>query len=181
MDTRKYASIESTTCFNFTNLVAKTKESLVKEYPGLKGKSLEDLIYKNLVTFNLNEQEFDYVSHPNNFCGVRWYVKYPRCSDPCLKLYLPNMHKDREQLYLCKNCHKLKNASLLMGHSKKYTKVVKPLKQLEKIRSQLLKKDMTPDKAKPLLDEYKKIEQELAASAEYRLMRFQKEHGMPVL
>lgn len=66
----------------------------------------------------------------------------------------------------------------MLGSTKKYVKVIKPLRQLEKIRSLLLKKSMTPAKAQPLLDEYRRIEDELAASPEYRLWKFQKEHNI---
>jgi len=180
MDTRKYAPIESTTCFNFTNLVTKVKNSLTKKYPKMPLEEISELVHESLKTFKLNDQQFDYASNPNYLGGVRWYVQCPKCGNPSLKLYLPSSHADREQIYLCKLCHKLKNASLLMGDSKRYKKVVRPLKQLERLRILLTKKTITPEKAQPFLDEYRRIEQELAASPEYRLWKFQKEHGMPV-
>jgi hypothetical protein len=178
MNTRRYASIESTTCFNFNNLSKKVKVNLLKKFPQVKGKAFDELMYRSLCTFKLNGQEFDYMSSNNHLGGVRWYVKCPKCGRPALKLYLPSELKDREQQYLCKYCHKLKNASLLMGASKRYKKVVKPLKMLEKLRAQLLNKNMTPARAQPILEEYERIERELAASPEYRLWKFQKEHGI---
>lgn len=180
MDEMPYASVESTTCFNFVNLVNKVKNSLKKKWLDSQKGSFEDLMYKSLRTFELNGQKFDYIHINCHLGGVRWYVKCPKCSKPSFKLYLPSNHKDREQRYFCKYCHRLKNASLLLGASKRYRKVVKPLKQLERIRAQLLKKTITPERAKPLLEEYKRIETELAASPEYRLWVFQKEHGLPV-
>jgi hypothetical protein len=91
-------------------------------------------------------------------------------------MYLPTGYKEKEQLYLCKLCHKLKNSSLILGDSKKYVKVYRPLRQLEKIKKLLLKRGMTPEKAQPFLEKYHKIESELAVSPEYRLWKFQKEH-----
>jgi hypothetical protein len=178
MSEKVYESIESTTCFNFINLVGKIKSSLLKKYPEVKKAAFRELMYKNLLTFTLNDQQFDYTSRPNHLGGERWFVKCPKCGSPSLKLYLPSAHKNREQRYLCKSCHVLKNASLIMGATKRYRKVVKPLKRLERLRTLLLRKSMTPEKAQPLLDEYKRIEDALASSPEYRLWRFQKEHGL---
>lgn len=177
VDERKWISVESMSCFNFTHLVKKIKGGLKNKYPDASSEEIQKLTGKNLANFKLNEQTFEFETKPNNFGGVRWYVKCPKCGLACTKLYHPTTHRDREKLYLCKLCHKLKNASLLMGGSKKYKKVVRPLKQLEKIRSDLMRKNMTPDKAKPLLDEYERLERELSSSAEYRLWKFQKQHG----
>ncbi|MBD3261257.1 MAG: hypothetical protein GF334_06165 [Candidatus Altiarchaeales archaeon] len=173
----KYVSIESTTCFSFGNLVRKVKAEIRKKFPNAHDKEFEKLIYNSLRTFTLNGQEFDYEASPNHLGGVRWYVKCPKCGSPRLKLYLPSKYKDREQLYLCQACHKLKNHSLLLGTSKKYKKVIRPLIRLEKIRRILLRKSMTPEKAKPYLEEYERIEKDLAVSPEYRLWKFQREHG----
>jgi hypothetical protein len=175
-----YAAIEYTTCFNFTSLIHKIKDNLLKKYPTTRGESFIELMHKNLRPFTINDQQFEYACAPNHLGGYRWFVKCPKCGDSCLKLYLPTKYKNREQKYYCKHCHKLKNISLLLGNSKRYRLVVKPLKRLEKLRFLLLKKGMTPDKAQPMLDEYKKIEQELAACPEYRLWRFQKEHGIGI-
>ena len=174
---RKYVSIESTTCFTFGNLMRKVKAEIRRKFTDSHGKDLEKLIYNSLRVFTMNGQVFDYESNPNHLGGVRWYVKCPKCGKRCLKLYLPSKYKDREQLYLCQDCHQLKNHSLLLGTSKKYKKVIKPLIRLEKIRRVLLRRHMTPEKAKPYLNEYERIEQDLAVSPEYRLWKFQKEHG----
>jgi len=176
-DERKWISTESMSCFNFTHLVKKVKRGLKSKYPDKSAEEIQDLTGKSLDNFKINDQAFEFHTMPNNFGGVRWYVKCPSCGVPCTKLYFPTTHKDREKRYLCKICHKLKNASLLMGGSKKYKKVVRPLKQLERIRSELMRKNMTPDRAKPLLDEYERLERELSSSSEYRLWKFQKQHG----
>lgn len=141
------------------------------------GEDFHNLMLDSLRTFSLNNQTFDYQHVTNHLGGVRWYVLCPKCGKQCLKLFLPSNFPDREQLYLCKRCHKLKNASLLLGATKRYKKVVRPLRKLEALKKQLMRKTLTPDKAQPMLNEYERIEAELSASPEYRLYRFQKEHG----
>lgn len=178
--TKNYTSVESCTSFNFGELIHKVKSNVKRKHPYLEIEDSDEFIYKSLRSFKINGQSFDFVAIRNNLGGNRWYVKCPGCGQASIKLYLPNQHKDREQVYKCKDCHRLKNMSVIMGATKRYKKVVKPLKQLEKIRTQLMNKKMTPEKAQPLLDEYNRIETELAASPEYRLWKFQKKHGMAV-
>jgi len=177
-NTRKYASVESATCFCFDDLIKKLKSNIRKRDPIPSDSEYNDLMYKNLRAFKINNQTFDFVSFENNLGGRRWFVKCPKCGRSSLKLYLPTQHEDREQRYLCKECHKLKNLSMLLGATKRYKKVIKPLKRLEKIRTLLLKRETTSEKSKQLLDEYEGLEKELSASNEYRLWKFQKEHGI---
>jgi len=173
---KKYLPVESAACYNFSVLVRKVKEELKKRFPKTSHEEFLGLMYKNLSKFSINNQEFEY-SHQNNYLGgARWFVKCPKCGKNCFRLYLPKEESGRERLYLCKVCHDLKNASSLMGASKKYKHVVKPLKQLEKIKIALLKKGMTAEKAAPLLDAYEKIENQLASNSEYRLWKFQQKH-----
>ena len=195
----KYLPSESATSFCFTELILKikkeikvefdmlTKEQKREQFPQLtdeqlKSKKMPDdvlheMMLKSLKKFTLNEQIFDYKSFKNNLGGFRWYVLCPQCGALCLKLYLPNKYKDKEQQYLCKDCHGLKNSSSLLGATNKYKKVVRPLKRLELIKVALMRKSMNSEKAKPLLEEYEKIERELLNSPEYRLWKFQREHN----
>lgn len=179
MKKSRYISIESTACFSFSNLVQKVKAKLRKEYGDASEEEFSNLMYRSLKNFKLNDQTFDYVPQKNHLGGVRWYVKCPRCGNKCLKLYLPNKHKDRDQLYLCKNCHGLKNSSSLLGATKKYQNVVKPLKKLEKIRKELHKKGIDPEKATMLIEEYDRIETKLKNNREYRILKFRQEHPLP--
>lgn len=179
-NTLPYSSIESAACFNFSNLVKKIKQKLQKDNPNIVQEELLEKILKNIRTFELNNQTFDFIYLTNQLGGYKWYVKCPKCGRTGYKLYLPQNDGVREHKYYCKKCHKLKNISALMGASKKYKKVYKPLKKLEKIRAMLLRKSMTPIKAQPLLDAYDRIEKELASSPEYRLWKFQKEHAKNV-
>ena len=176
MNDVRYVSVESTTCFSFFNLAKKIKRDLRLKFPDLDDDEFDKKMHESLKTFKLNNQEFEYHSIKNHLGGARWFVKCPKCGSDCLKLFLPSKHKDREQKYYCKKCHKLKNISLLLGASKRYKEVVKPLRKLEKIKSQVLSKKMTPERAAPLLDEYERIERELKISPAYRLWKFQNEN-----
>ena len=135
------------------------------------------MVFKSLKKFTLNNQIFEYSFRKNHLGGYRWYVLCPKCKATCLKLYLPNKFKDREQLYLCKDCHDLKNSSSLLGATNRYKKVVRPLKRLEAIKTALLKRNIQAGTAKDLLLEYEMIERELNASPEYRLWKFQRDHS----
>ena len=173
MGSTKYESTESAKCFSFSNLVNKVKKELKEKRPDIDDESFFDLMNRSLNTFKLNEQVFEYEHQKNHLGGFRWYIKCPKCGTKSLKLYLPENLEDREQIYACKKCHKLKNTSALMGATNKYQKVVKPLKKLEALKKQLLKKSMKPEKAQSLIDEYERIERSLESSPEYRHWKFQ--------
>jgi hypothetical protein len=174
---RKYLAVESTASFSFGTLIQKIKSELRNRFPELSSEDEEfsRLMLKNLKAFKLSDQSFDYTKQNNYLGGVRWFVLCPDCHKKSIKLYLPK-DTSRVQKYLCKRCHQLKNTSALLGPTVRYQKVIRPLKQLEKIRKLLLKKNMTPEKAKFLLDAYDRIEEELKSSSEYRLWKFQQEH-----
>jgi hypothetical protein len=176
-DNRKWLPLESAAVLNFNNLITKVKKNLMTRYPDIKGEDFIELIHKSLDTFKINDQSFEFSPIMNGY-GIIWYALCPRCKRTSTKLYLPLKARDRENLYLCRSCHKLKHASLLLAKSKRYTKVIKPLKQLEKLRAQLLKRTNSNEKTRELLDQYEMLERELAASPEYRLWKFQKEHGV---
>jgi superfamily II helicase len=172
----KYLAIETAACYNFAPLILKIKEEHKNKHPDATPEEFKALMYKSLKSFTINNQVFEYECQDNYLGGSRWYVLCPKCGRKGFKFYLPKDGLNREQKYLCKKCHRLKNASALMGASKKYRKVVRPLKSLEKIKRALLKKGISPDKAAPLLDAYEKIEKELETSSEYRLWKFQQKY-----
>jgi len=178
---RKFIPLESCAVFSFLPLFTRIKEELRKKFPDIPTGSEEfiKLMYKTLKAFSLNDQQFDYGTQGNYLGGYRWYVLCPECGKKCFKLYLPE-EESRAKLYLCKNCHSLKHTSAILGPTPRYQKVIRPLKQLENIKKLLLKKSMTPEKAKHLLDAYDRIEQQLKSASEYRLWKFQKEHKTKV-
>ena len=174
----KYVTLESTDCLNFSPIINRLKKDIKKKLPGITEEAFLIKMKASLKSFTLNGQTFEYYARPNHLGGVRWYIHCPKCGRKCLKLYLPSQNKQCEQKYFCKDCHNLKNASSLFGSSKKYQEVIKPLKRLHKIKSMLLKKTITTEKAQPLMEEYKRIERELLSSPVYNLYKFQKEHGL---
>lgn len=174
----KYRSAESATCFTFTELSTRVKEEIKKKYPDIDEEDLRKRMLQSLKKFTINDQTFEYVYYPNHLGGYRWYVLCPKCRTRCLKLYLPSKYPEREQQYYCKECHRLKNSSSLLGATKKYQKVVRPLKRLDAIKAKLLKRGTTPERAKKLLEEYDRIERELKASPEYKLWEFRRKHGL---
>jgi hypothetical protein len=174
----KYRSAESATCFSFAELSTRVKQEIKRKHPEIEENELQKRMLQSLKKFTINDQTFEYVSYPNHLGGFRWYVLCPKCRQRCLKLYLPSKYPDREQKYYCKECHRLKNSSSLLGATKKYQKVVKPLKRLDAIKAKLLKRGTTPERAKKLLAEYDRIERELRASPEYKLWEFRRKHGL---
>lgn len=174
----KYVTLESADCLNFSPIINRLKKEIRKKFPTDSEEQFLVRMEGSLKSFTINGQVFEYSSRPNHLGGVRWYIRCPKCGRNCLKLYMPSQNKECEQLYFCKYCHNLKNASSLFGSSKKYQEVIKPLKRLHKLRSMLLKKTITTDKAQPLMEEYKRIERELVNSPVYNLYKFQKEHGL---
>jgi hypothetical protein len=173
---RKYLATESTVSFNFIVLVKKIKEHLKELFPFASANEISDRIGISLKDFTINNQTFEYTSIPNGFGGARWYVICPKCGKRSSKLFLPKT-RDREPLYLCQICHKLKPSSLLLGNQKKYQEITKPLKKLERIKKKLLKKTLSTKVAGELLDEYTELERKLAGTPEYKLWKFKKEHS----
>lgn len=175
LDTRKWNATESTINFNFSNLVKKIKKHLTEQFPGLTPEQASYKTKESLKSFTLNNQFFHYESIPNTLGGVRWFVLCPKCKKRSLKLYLPKA-KDRESLYLCKDCHKLKPSSMLLGGRSKYKHITRPLKRIEQIKKKLLNKKTNIEEVDKLFKELDKIEKKLSESAEYRLWKFKKEH-----
>jgi hypothetical protein len=175
-DKRKWEATESAIAFNFCNLVKKIKAHIEEQYPRDTVENINKRIGRNLKFFTINEQYFHYTSIPNYLGGERWYVLCPKCGKKSLKLYLPKS-LDRLPKYLCKECHRLKPSSLLLGNRRKYRVVTKPLKRLDIIKKKLLHQRLTPKEADELLEEYVDLENKLVSSPEYRLWKFKKEHG----
>lgn len=175
----RFLACEKTTSFSFLTLIKKVKAQIKKKNPDFSVEQVHEKIGEELKEFTLNEQRFEYEKIRNHLGGYRWYVICPRCGNSAQKLYLPSNHPNREQRYLCMNCHRLKNASSLYGATNKYKKVFKPLKRMDKIKTLLLKRGITTERARELLDEYERLERELKVSPEYRLWEFRKKNKMP--
>ena len=130
--------------------------------------------------FKVNGQTFDYTAIKNKLGGYRWFFCCPKCGRRSSKLFLPPEGSSKENLYLCKRCHKLKNQSSIFGQNSIYKRVTRPLKRLDNIAKRLERGYLSPERVKELLDEYDAIEKRLKSSQEYRLYAFKKKRGMDV-
>lgn len=174
---RKYQPVEMCVCFNFNVLFKNLKKDIEKNFSTL---TLEERIEKSkqiLSNFSLNGQKFKFVHLAVHAGGYRWLVVCPKCGKNKYKLYLPKNYPDREQIYLCQNCHGLRTLSQMNGKSPKYRTIIRPLKRMRDIKEKLLNKKLSPEDAESLLEEYEKLEKSLKNSPGYRLWRFNVEHG----
>jgi len=194
---RRFEPIESTPEFNFLPLIDKIKRDIKikyalcpigqrkQNYPGITDEEIKDnkipliilrgITREELSKFSLNGQNFEFTYQEMYYKGDRWYVACPKCKKKCHNLYLPTNFPEKEQRYLCRKCHDLKNTSNIMASdSPVYFNVIKPLKRLEKIKKLISRQTFTPKKVKKLLREYKRIEKKLSESPEYRLWKLRK-------
>lgn len=155
------------------------KQKVEKNHPECSKEEMYNLIYKELKNFSVHDQQFEYTSIDNYLGGFRWFFICPKCKNRTTKLFLPPPEaKNRDQQYLCKNCHKLKNQSAIQGQNSMYKKVTRPLKRMKEIEDKIAKGHLRPEKVQRLLDEYEKLERNLKASPEYRLFAFKKKHNL---
>lgn len=178
LEKTRYMAAEAATVFIFSELATKIKNETRKRYPDLSDEKVKDLVLQSLKKFTLNDQNFEFVCSSNYLGGYRWYVICPKCGKQCIKLYLPQNFPGRDQKYYCKECHELRNSSTLMGATKKYKKVTRPLKKLEALKQKILRKGLSASRSKTLLDEYERLERELKTSPEYRLWEFKNKHSL---
>lgn len=138
-----------------------------------------ELFVQELNKFSVNGQTFKYISKENYLGGYRWFFLCPKCNKRANKLFLPPVAAtSREQKYLCKACHKLKNQSSLVGSNQLYKAVMRPLKRLKDIEDRIARGHLKSEKIQSLLDEYELIESRLKESQEYRLYDFKRKHGL---
>lgn len=171
--------VEMCVCFNFATLFKNIQEELNNRRRDCWSDEYIDEFMRNLSSFSLNGQKFDFTSMDLPFGGKKFFVLCPRCRQKKRKLYLPNRYEDREQRYLCPKCHTLATMVTLKCKSPKYRSIVKPLRRMQWLKEKLLKDSITPEKAAPLLKEYEAIESSLKNSPEYRLWKFNMEHRPP--
>jgi hypothetical protein len=202
---RKTIPIDAVVSFNFENLINKIKKDIkikysklslkekIKRYPDYVNKEtsfhiptklLKKLMYEELQNFTLNNQTFEYTYTPTNYNGIRWFVRCPKCGVPYSKLFLPDKFKDREQRYLCRKCHNIVYISIMIGCTKLYKTVIKPLIKLERLKNKLKKmenrkrtnRNMWSKKYFAMQEEFNRLEKEINESPDYRLWKFSKEY-----
>jgi len=175
---RKWEAQETCVCFNFINLLRNVRSEVrTRVDRGKEPERYRAEILAGLEAYEVNGQRFKYSTVPNRLGGVRWYVRCPKCDSRTMKLFLPTRYPDREQRYLCAKCHRLQQTSLVKGKSKKYKTIIRPLKRMQKLKDMLMNTHLTPDEAKPLIDEYENLSKNLKNTPEYRLWKFKMEHG----
>jgi hypothetical protein len=133
-------------------------------------------IYGELKKFKVNDQTFDFESDPNVYGGFRWFFLCPQCHKRALKLFLPPRESGKEQLYLCKKCHNIKNRSVAQGTTKIYREFYRPLKRLRFIEKRLERGKPAKEDVKALLAEYEQLEKDLKNNSNYLLYAFREKH-----
>jgi len=172
-------TVESCSHINISTLQKAIKKLVDKYYPESSQEEMHQHVMDELNKVEVNGQKFEFDSQPNYLGGFRWFFSCPKCNKRASKLFLPPITaKNREQRYLCKTCHKLKNQSAIMGQNKIYKKVTRPLKRMKEIEDRLTRGYMKGEKVQELLNEYETLENLMKASPEYRLFSFKKKHNL---
>jgi transposase-like protein len=174
---RTYQLVEMCVCFNFDALFANIYADLNKRRDDTWSEDYMAEFMRSLNSFSLNGQHFEFTTIDLMLGGYRFYVVCPKCGLRRTRLYLPNKFPDREQRYLCSTCHRLKTFSKMNHKSKKYKTIIRPLKKMEALKKKILKGKLTSEESAALLNEYEALERSLQNSPEYRLWRFNVEHG----
>lgn len=169
-------TVEKCSSINIFSLLKEVKKQVNRDYPDTVSEELLKIVQEELSKFTINGQQFEYIAIDNYLGGYRWFFACPKCKNKASKLFLPPL--SGEQKYLCKNCHKLKNQSALMGQNNIYKKVSRPLKRMKEIEDKIHRGHLKTDAIQKLLDEYDKLEKDLKGSPEFRLYSFKKKHDM---
>lgn len=171
-------TVEQCSSLSIAALQKAIRRTIERDYPGSTEQEVYSFTEEELKKFVINSQTFEYTSIKNILGGYRWFFICPKCKNRANKLFLPPEGLNLERKYYCKNCHNIKNQSVLMGSNKVYKKVIRPLKRLKEIEDKISKGYLTNEAIQALLTEHEKIEDEIKSSTEYRLYLFKKKHGM---
>jgi hypothetical protein len=171
-------STEQCSSLSICALQKAIRRSIDRDFPESREEELYNHTENELKKFTINEQTFEYSSIKNKLGGHRWFFMCPKCKSRAGKLFLPPEGSTLEHKYYCKECHGLKNQSVLMGSNKIYKKVIKPLKRLRAIENKISKGYLPNDSIQALLNEHETIENSLKSSTEYRVYLFKKKHGL---
>jgi len=174
--------IEQCSVISISTLQKKLRKSIDLN----NSESTEEEIFKfteeELDKFKVNGQSFQYTNIKNHLGGYRWFFICEKCKNRVQKLFLPpQAFAEYDHKYLCKDCHKLYNESVMKANNSTYKKVIRPLKRLREIEEKIQKGHLTEKKIEELLNEYDAIEQEMKNCIEYRQYIFKKKRGMKIL
>jgi len=174
-------TVENCTSININNLQKTIKKTIKKDYMDPSTEETYQYVLKELEKFSVNGQVFKYSSKNSYLGGHRWFFLCPHCDKPSNKLFLPpESCTDRERLYLCKVCHRLKNQSALVGQNNMYKKVTRPIRKMKEIEEKIARGHLKAEKVQELLNEHEKMENELKNCPEYRLYVFKKKHNLMI-
>lgn len=172
-------TVEKCSSININSLQKTIKRLIKRDYPDSNVEEVYTHTLAELKKFVVNDQVFEYEALENHLGGHRWFFLCPKCKSRASKLFLPpDIIKNREQKYLCKSCHKLKNQSALQGQNNMYRLVTKPLKRMKEIQDKINRGHLKAEKVQALLNEHDALEKQLKDSPEYRLYTFKKKHDM---
>jgi len=173
-------TVESCNTIYIGRLQKTLKKQIAKDYPDSTVEETYNHMQRELGGFTANNQKFSYTAIQNKLGGHRWFFKCPKCSSRVSKLFLPPNGSTPDKRYLCKACHNLKNRSAVLGQSRIYQNVYKPMKRMKEIEQKLEKGYLPNNKVQELLDEYDKLEAHMKQCPEYRLYLFRKRRGMEI-
>lgn len=167
--------VEHCSSINIGHLQKKIRKIIDRDFPDSSVDEIYNHTIEELKNFTVNDQYFEYTAIPNRFGGYRWFFLCPKCKKRSNKLFLPPEGSGLVKKYLCKECHGLKNQSVVMSQDRMYKKVLKPLKKMKQIEKRLNKGYLPENKITELLNEYDVLKSELKSTPEYRLYMFRKE------
>jgi hypothetical protein len=172
-------AVETCTCICIHSLQKAIKKIINRDYPESTMEELYEHTLEELRKFSVNDQVFEYESMDGYLGGYRWFFLCPKCKKRSSKLFLPPLWaKNRERLYACKICHRLRNLSSITGMNSTYQKITRPLRRIKEIEDKISKGHLASEKIQELLNEYEALEQQLKSSPEYHLYSFKKIHNL---
>lgn len=170
-------TLENCSSIHVSALQSTIRKLINRDYPDANTEEVYNHTLDELNKFSVNGQKFEYQAIPNRLGGYRFFFLCPKCMQKASKLFLPPKDCNLEYRYLCKRCHNLKNQSVVMGQSKLYKQVFKPMKRMKEIEKKLEGGYLNVAKAEELLNEYDDLEKVMKSSPEYRVYLFKKKRG----
>ena len=110
--------VEQCNSISCSDLQTSIRKIIKKEYPDSSIQETFEHTQEELKKFSIDGQYFEYSYYENQLGGYRWFFLCSKCHNKVNKLFLPpKVHTEFEQLYLCKNCHGLKNESVVRANN----------------------------------------------------------------
>ena len=126
-------TLEQCSMIYIGNLQKAIRKLIDRDYPESTQEEVFQHTKEELDKFSVNGQKFKYTFIKNKLGGYRWFFSCPGCGTRVSKLFLPPEGIGYDTQYKCRNCHGIKSQSMVMGQSKTYTNVIRPLKRMKEI------------------------------------------------